>query len=264
MTRRFMISAIGPNHMLAMKGASAASWPGAHGARHVASGVQPRVLSRRLGPWPVIALVIGPVLAPSCDTVYFRSVSPVSLACRTYAVWTALRWLLGVATRGTPRVEGACCRSMLQDSSADAPGKERSCATDGMPSESLNISRSSHRDPDSECDQLCVHNNRISVESRGICLEWAPPQESSGAAILGGSIRPFQVPFAPTGRLSQWHLFSVIHLRVACAGLTAMPELSRLCAAELLTRTRATRTVTLQCAQLAAAVTAGCQFPQAE
>ena len=197
----------------------------------------------------------GRARAPSCDAACVRSVSPVGrpslLDIRSL---TALRWLLGALL-------GAYCRSMLRDSSADAPGKERSCATDGMPSESLNISRSSHRDPDSECDQLCVHNNRISVESRGICLEWAPPQESSGAAILGGSIHPFQVPFAPTGRLSQWHLFSVMHLRVSCAGLTAMPELSRLCAAELLTRTR---TVTLQCAQLAAAVTASCQCPQAE
>ena len=193
------------NHMLAMKGASAASWPGAHGARHVASGVQPRVLGRRLGP-------DGPSLrlwylwrAPSCDAACVRSVSPVGRpSLPDIRSLTALRWLLGALL-------GAYCRSMLRDSSADAPGKERSCATDGMPSESLNISRSSHRDPDSECDQLCVHNNRISVESRGICLEWAPPQESSGAAILGGSIHPFQVPFAPTGRLSQWHLFSVIH-----------------------------------------------------
>ena len=96
---------------------------------------------------------------------------------------TALRWLLGALL-------GAYCRSMLRDSSADAPGKERSCATDGMPSESLNISRSSHRDPDSECDQLCVHNNRISVESRGICLEWAP-RHLRRAPVLPSSVAAF-------------------------------------------------------------------------
>ena len=126
----------------------------------------------------------GRARAPSCDAACVRSVSPVGrpslLDIRSL---TALRWLLGALL-------GAYCRSMLHDSSADAPGKERSCATDGMPSESLNISRSSHRDPDSECDQLCVHNNRISVESRGICLEWAP-RHLRRAPVLPSSVAAF-------------------------------------------------------------------------